>query len=92
MRPIRAISPALRACYDARAKKSAEGRVVFAFRIEQDGTLRRVCAGEASTMDDEPAARCMVEEMKRLRFGAMSDEERDFCGLITLAYPVTFEP
>ena len=47
MQPIRAIYPALRACYQARTKKDAEGRVVFHFRVEQDGTIQRVCTGDA---------------------------------------------
>jgi hypothetical protein len=96
-RPIRGAFPALRACYEARQNRSAEGRVVFAFRIEQDGSVQRVCAGEASTMDDEPAVRCMVEVIRKIRWEAMgtpktTKENRDLCGLISLKYPVVFEP
>jgi hypothetical protein len=92
LKPLRAVYPALRACYDARKKKDAEGRVVFDLRIEQDGTLPRVCASEASSFDDEDAVRCMVLVMRTVRYPAMSDEERDFCGLLRLSYPVVFEP
>lgn len=92
MRPIRAVFPALRACYEARAKRDAEGRVVFHFRVEQDGTIQRVCTGDATSVDDEDAVRCMVAEVKKARFPAMSDAERDLCGLVTLDYPLVFEP
>lgn len=92
MRPIRAAFPALRACYEARAKRDAEGRVVFSFRIEQDGSIQRVCTGEPTTMDDEGAVRCMVDELRKVRYPAMSNEERDLCGLSSLSYPVVFEP
>jgi hypothetical protein len=34
----------------------------------------------------------MVEALRRVRYPAMSDAERDLCGLITLTYPVVFEP
>jgi hypothetical protein len=91
-RPIRGAFPALRACYEARSNKAAEGRVVFAFRIEQDGSVKRVCASEGSTMDDEPALACMVDVIHKVRWEGMSKESRDFCGLISLNYPVVFEP
>lgn len=90
--PIRAVFPALRACYEARAKRDAEGRVVFTFRIEQDGSLQRVCSGDATSFDDEDAVRCMVTELRKARFPAMSNEEVDLCGLIEMSYPVVFEP
>ena len=92
VRPIRATYPDLRACYQARKKTEAEGRVVFAFRVEQDGSIARVCTGEGSTMDDEDAARCMVEAMRRVRYPAQTDAEVDLCGLLAFQYPVTFEP
>lgn len=91
-RPIRAVFPALRACYEARNKREAEGRVVFTFRVEQDGSLERVCSGDATTFDDEAAVRCMVTELRKARFPAMSDEEVDLCGLVKLSYPVVFAP
>lgn len=91
-RPIRAVFPALRACYEARKKREAEGRVVFTFRIEQDGSLQRVCSGDATSFDDEGAVRCMVTEFRKARFPAMSDEELDLCGLLKMSYPVVFEP
>lgn len=91
-RPIRAVYPALRACYEARTKKDAAGRVVFHFRVEQDGTIQRVCTGDATSVDDEDAVRCMVGEVRKARFPAMGDAERDLCGLVTLDYPVVFEP
>ena len=92
VRPIRAVYPAVRACYDARTRTSAEGRVLLSFRIEQDGSVKRVCAKDTSTMDDEPAARCMAEALRGIRYPAMSDDERDLCGLITITYPVVLEP
>ncbi|HSO32149.1 MAG TPA: hypothetical protein VLT33_06530 [Labilithrix sp.] len=92
VRPIRAAYPALRACYDARKKKDAEGRVVFQFRVEQDGSIPRVCSGDSTSMDDEDSVRCMVGVMQQVRFPAMSDAERDFCGLFSFNYPVIFEP
>jgi hypothetical protein len=91
-RPIRAAFPALRACYDARRKREAEGRVVFTFRIEQDGSIQRVCSSDATSVDDEDAVRCMVTELRKVHFPAMSDEEVDLCGLIKMSYPVVFEP
>ncbi|MBX3187511.1 MAG: AgmX/PglI C-terminal domain-containing protein [Labilithrix sp.] len=90
VRPLRAAFPALRACYEARANLEAEGNVVFQFRIELDGSVTRVCASEASTMDDEASVRCMIAAIKDVRFPGMSREERDLCGLISLHYPVTF--
>ena len=42
-------------------------------------------------MDDEGAIRCMLDELRKVRYGAMSDAERRFCGLITMSYPITFE-
>jgi hypothetical protein len=92
VRPIRATYPALRACYEARTKRDAAGRVVFHFRIEQDGTIQRVCTVDATSVDDEDAVRCLVTEVCKARFPAMSDAERNLCGLITLDYPVDFEP
>jgi hypothetical protein len=92
VRPIRAAYPALLACYEARKRREAAGRVVFAFRIEQDGRILRVCATAASTMDDHDATLCMVEAVRKIRYPAISQEERDFCGLTSLNYPVTFEP
>lgn len=65
---MRAAYPALRSCYEGRADAAAEGRVVFQYRIEQDGSLARVCAGEHSTMIDRGALRCMVEELRKVRF------------------------
>jgi hypothetical protein len=91
-RPIRAIFPALRACYDARRKKDAAGRVVFTFRVEQDSSIQRVCSGESTSVDDEDAVRCMVTELRKARFPAMSDAEVDLCGLVKMSYPVVFEP
>jgi hypothetical protein len=92
-RPMRGIYPALRACYEARQNKAAEGRVGFAFRIEQDGSVKRVCATEGSAMDDEPALTCMVAVVQKVRWEAIGKEGRDFCGLISfLDYPVIFEP
>jgi len=91
-RPIRAVFPALRACYDARKKRDAAGRVVFTFRIEQDGSIQRACSGDATSVEDEDAVRCMVTELRKVRFSAMSDEEVDLCGLVKLSYPVVFEP
>jgi hypothetical protein len=91
-RPLRAAYADLRVCYEARKKRDAEGRVVFDFRIAQDGTIPRVCASEASNVDDEDAVRCMVEVLRKVRYPAMSNEERDLCGLIKLTYPVIFEP
>ena len=61
-------------------------------RVEQDGTIQRVCTGDATSVDDEDAVRCMVAEVKKARFPAMSDAERDLCGLVTLDYPLVFEP
>ena len=90
--PIRAAYPALRACFDNRKNKDAEGRVVFVFRVEQDGSIPRVCSGEPTTLDDADAVRCMVEEIRKVRYPAMSDFDRDFCGLFSFNYPVTFEP
>lgn len=92
IRPIRAAYPALRACYEARRNKAAEGRVTFSFRIELDGSVRRVCATEDSTMDDEPAVQCLIERVREVRWPAMSTAERDLCGLVSLNYPVVFEP
>jgi hypothetical protein len=91
-RPIRAVFPALRACYEARRKKEAEGRVVFTFRVEQDGSIQRVCSGESTSVDDEDAVRCMVTELRKARFPAMSDGEVELCGLVKMSYPVVFEP
>jgi len=92
IRPIRAAYPALRTCYEARRNKAAEGRVIFSFRIEQDGSVKRVCATESSTMDDEPAIKCLIEAIREIRWPGMSTAERDLCGLISLDYPVVFEP
>jgi hypothetical protein len=92
LRPLRAAFPALRACYDAREKRDAEGRVAFTFRIEKDGSVAHACAGENSTMDDEGAARCMLEVLRDLRYPSSSDAEIDLCGLMTITYPVGFEP
>ena len=92
IRPIRAAYPALRACYEARRNKAAEGRVIFSFRIELDGSVKRVCASEDSTMDDEPAIKCLIEAVREVRWPAMSTAERDLCGLFSLNYPVVFEP
>jgi hypothetical protein len=57
-----------------------------------DGTVKRACANEGSTMDDEPAIRCMLDVLRGLRWEGMSKAERDLCGLISLHYPVVFEP
>ena len=92
VKPIRAAFPALRACYDNRKNKVAEGRVVFVFRVEQDGSVPRVCSGDATAVEDEDAVRCMVEAMRKVRFPSMSDAERDLCGLFSFNYPVMFEP
>lgn len=56
VRPLRGASSALRACHQTRSDQSAEGRVVFTFRIEQDGSIARACAGASSTMTDEPTS------------------------------------
>lgn len=92
LRPLRAAFPALRACYDARTKRDAQGRVDFKFRIEKDGSIPHVCASEHSTMDDEGAVRCMLDAIHKVRYPAVTDADVDFCGLMTLSYPVTFEP
>ena len=34
----------------------------------------------------------MVGAVRKARFPAMSDAERNLCGLVTLDYPVVFEP
>ncbi len=92
LRPLRAAFPALRACFDARADPDAGGRVLFRFRVEQDGSVKRVCAAaEVTTMDDEPALRCMVDALSKAQWPGMSNEEAKLCGLLTLNYPVVFE-
>ncbi len=91
-RSFRAAFPGLRACYEARTNPAAEGTVRFEYRIEEDGSVKRVCVEEGSTMDDEAAARCMAEVVRAVRFPAIGKEGRDLCGLILLHYPVVFEP
>jgi outer membrane biosynthesis protein TonB len=90
--PLRAAAPALRACYDARAQRAAQGVVALSFRIEQDGSIAHACATQATTMLDEDALRCILGEVRRVRYPAMSGEDVALCGLITLNYPVRFEP
>jgi hypothetical protein len=90
-RPIRAIHPALRSCYAAGQSRDVGGRVVFEYRIEQDGSVRRVCSSAGTTLDDA-SVRCMLEETRNLRFHAATDEDVALCGLITLRHPVRFEP
>jgi hypothetical protein len=89
-RPIRAALPAVHSCWTS--GKRTMGRVVLSFRIEQDGTVKRVCSTEATTLDDEPAVRCILGEMIKVFYPSMSDDERNLCGLISLSYPLTFEP
>jgi len=60
-------------------EEDAAGRVVFTFRIEQDGSIQRACSGDATSVEDEDAVRCMVTELRKVRFSAMSDEEVDLC-------------
>lgn len=91
-RPLRASFPALRTCYENRKNKAAEGRVVFVFRVEQDGSIQRVCSGDATSVEDEDAVRCMVEAMRKVTYPAMSNEEVTMCGLLSFNYPVMFEP
>jgi hypothetical protein len=91
-RPLKAAFPAMRACYDARTVREARGRVSLSFRIEQDGSIAHVCANEATTMLDEHALRCILGEVRRVRYPATSDEDVELCGLVTLSYPFVFEP
>jgi hypothetical protein len=92
VRPLKAATPALRACYEARTQREARGRVSLSFRIEQDGSIAHVCANEATTMLDEDALRCILGEIRRAHYPPMSDGDVDLCGLMTLNYPVVFEP
>ena len=91
-RPLRAAFPALRACYDARKNRGAEGRVVFVFRVEQDGSIPQACSGDSTSVEDADAVHCMIQVIRTVRYPATSDEERDFCGLLHFTYPVIFEP
>jgi hypothetical protein len=91
VRPLRAAHAELRACYEAR-RAIRKDVVAFQFRIEQDGTIARVCAEPSSTLDDEDAVRCMTEVIARVRYPAQSDAEVALCGLTSITYPVHFEP
>jgi hypothetical protein len=89
-KPITDVYPALGACYEARANAQGKGRVVFNFRIEQDGNITQVCSGGGTDFDDPAALRCMLEVVRKVHYPSISDESRDFCGLISLNYPVIF--
>jgi hypothetical protein len=89
-KPIETSYPALRACYDARINPQAKGRVVFNFRIEQDGNITQVCSGGGTDFDDPAALRCMLEVVRKVQYPSISNESRDFCGLISLNYPIVF--
>lgn len=90
--PLRSLFPRLRGCYEARKKKDAHGSVAFTARIEQHGAVVHACASEASTMDDEDAVTCMVEALRTLHYPASSDADVALCGLVTITYPISFEP
>lgn len=90
VRPIRAMFPELRACYEQARNAEAEGKVAFKFRIEEDGTIRRVC-GEADTpLLDDDVVRCMAERLRTVRYEARTDDDVALCGLIQISYPVRF--
>lgn len=88
--PLRAAAPAFQGCFAARASGSARARVVLRFRIEQDGSVARACATADTTVRDAGAVACVLREVRRIRFSAMSDDERKLCGPVQLQYPVVF--
>lgn len=89
-RPIRAVFPELRACYEHARDADAEGTVVFKFRVERDGVIRRVC-GQADTPQlDDDVVRCMAERFRTIRYEARTEDDVALCGLIEISYPVRF--
>lgn len=92
-RVVRTAMPAIRACYDrAPAEARAyETQLLMRYRIEQSGEVHRACADDG-TLLDEDTVRCVLEQVRALRFPAQSAEEIALCGRINLAYPLRFVP
>lgn len=88
VRPIRDAYPTMRACV-VKSGHEIDGRVSFAFRIEKDGSVARVCT--TTDVDDPPIVDCLADAILALRYPAQGDEEVRHCGLVRLAYPVTFQ-
>lgn len=90
--PLRRAAPEFRRCFEARRDARAGGRVVFTFRIEQDGHVAQACAEPSTTFPDAAATRCMLEVVTKLAYPSMSDEELRLCGLTRLTYPIELRP
>jgi hypothetical protein len=77
-----------RACYELgllRRGPHLQGRVSTKFVIDRDGTVR-IASDAGSDLGDAQTIDCVVDAFKQLQFPAPPN------GIITVHYPIVFEP
>ncbi len=86
-RAIRIRTGEYRACYEKGLDKNRdlEGRVLYRFDIQSDGSLARLQAQESSLFD-EAVLKCMPKELSQVRFDARERKN------VTVELPVLFAP
>jgi hypothetical protein len=79
----------LNGCFGAllQTNREAGGKVQVRFTIAPDGSVTMPCIDEATTVDDQGLAECILAEFSAMKF--VSDDDY---GYVVVVYPILFVP